>query len=129
MGSCEWSVRMRVISEAEIAWMAGLFDGEGSIVFRGVNTVSLMLQMTDKDIVETWQERAGCGQVKIYYDKRATDRKTLYYWQASHKDDVSRLLLMMIPWLGERRKAKSMEAIERLKSNRGNPAFKKTQNV
>lgn len=95
----------------DAAWMAGLFDGEGCIIFQAVNSVELVLQMNDKDLIDRLQQVAECGSVSPRCREGVKDS---WVWQCSRKPDVSRLLWAMLPWLGDRRGLKALQALERL---------------
>lgn len=110
-----------MLRNEEIAWMAGLFDGEGCIHFVGVNAVRLKVKMADKDIIEMLRDRAGCD-VSICIEKRSNPKHAdAWYWQVQRGEDVVRLLTEMMPWFGARRKAKAEEALERLDRKRRTP--------
>lgn len=67
-----------------VAWAAGLFEGEGSIVH-----------------------------------PRNERYKTQYYWRVSRANDVHRILLLFIPYLGVRRGTKAVWALARIANSRG----------
>jgi hypothetical protein len=108
------------LTDAEIAWMAGLFDGEGCISYKHVNCVILKISMTDEDLIKRFHRLADGGNV-YFYDKKTYKR--MYVWEAGNHNDCRRLLLTMLPWFGERRKTKSLEAIERLRNNAGSGKY------
>lgn len=111
----------RLLQEVEIGWMAGLFEGEGCIqnmhdkrdVNKGTRTSRLRIGMTDLDVLEKFQDLAGCG--KIYTDSKPKkeNHKQSYIWQVGDKANVIRLLLIMLPHFCERRKQKAIETLER----------------
>lgn len=106
----------------DIIWMAGLFEGEGCIYFdkQRQSGVTLILTMTDEDVVQRFYEATGrLGKVRMAPGKRLTKvdglpMKQAWRWEAHHKLDVARLLCAMAPLFGERRCVKAMEAAERL---------------
>lgn len=104
------------LTEAETAWMTGLFDGEGCISYKHKNSVSLSIKMTDEDLIQRFHKLAGCGSL-YYYDK--ADYKRMFVCEIGKGEDCRRLLLIMLPWFGKRRTAKALDALERLKNNRG----------
>ena len=103
------------------AWAAGLFEGEGSIVVRE-RQAHLYLAMTDADVVQRFAEIVGHGNVhpqKI----RPGQTKRQYRWHVAARGEVARILNTFMPYLGERRKAKAIEALELVCINDGHPPF------
>jgi hypothetical protein len=54
--------------EIEIAWAAGLFEGEGTIVIAGNNgikgcRIQLAVEMVDEDVVRKFARIAGFGSI------------------------------------------------------------------
>lgn len=109
---------MNNLSETQIAWLAGLIEGEGCINFNGKNGVTLTIAMTDQDIINKVQSITGVG--KIYLGKKNQDnRKVVYSWQLRIKQELELLFPLLIPHMGERRTHKINEAIIRLQNNSG----------
>ena len=102
---------MSGMKPTDAAWMAGLFEGEGSIVFHGKNAVELVLSMTDEDVILRLQEVAGAGSVVPRV--RPGIQKT-FVWSVTDKQNAIRLLWVMLPWFGDRRGLRALAAIERL---------------
>src|SRR5690554_5115221 len=98
------------------AWLAGLFEGEGSIIFRAKNSVELVLGMVDEDVVDRVERGAGCGN--RWTQDRDDRSKTMFWWSVSRKSDVERLLREMLPYFGERRSQRATEALLRLENCR-----------
>lgn len=106
------------MTESEVAWLAGLFDGEGCIKFSGKSSAYLVISMSDLDILEKALERTGAGNI---YSSRAPseNRKPMWEWSVCQKIQVELLIKLIYPWLGSRRQKRCKEAIERLKNNPG----------
>jgi hypothetical protein len=106
-------------ADTEIAWAAGLFEGEGTV---GVTTPKgssrpypqASLRMTDEDVVERFCEAVGVGYVGT--PVRGT-RKPLYPWVANGWERVSQLHDLLVPYLGIRR----LEQFERVLTLRQEP--------
>lgn len=102
----------------EIAWAAGLFEGEGTWIVRprrgnGNPTVVITLQMCDRDVVERFAAIMGCGKVG-QADRRHEQNpkhRPIYRWTTAKRQDVLRIARMLQPYLGERRGAKALEVI------------------
>lgn len=102
------------MTSVEIAWLAGLIEGEGCITtHRQGDTLSvrLALAMTDEDIVRRCQEMADCGSVR---HRPVPGHKDQWVWDVSARRDVARILLAIYPLMGERRKSKIGEVVEHL---------------
>lgn len=99
------------LSDTEAAWLAGLFEGEGNIQYRG-NSVRLTIQMTDQDVITKVCDLTHGRKPRAY--NRADYDKTTWYWSVGWRPDVEELLLSMLPWFGARRRAKALGALERL---------------
>ena len=101
----------------DIAWAAGLFEGEGTIsVPPGrPRSVVLKVDMTDRDVLERFTRIVGVSHVRATHSSNPLrGSKPQWRWFASSSTDVLRILRMFLPYLGERRTAKAQEAIARL---------------
>ena len=108
------------MTDCEIAWLAGLFDGEGCIKWSGRNGVLLAISMSDPDILHKVKEITGVGQVYELSDRSLkAGHKPMYEWNIGKKQDVEYLLSSMVFWFGERRKLRAKEALKRLQNNKG----------
>jgi hypothetical protein len=102
----------------EIAWAAGLFEGEGSIAFTTKTGVQLVLCMCDLDVVERFAGVVGCGAI-YSYPARNNEHSDPHRWVVSNKPDVERTLRALLPWFGSRRLERARLALERLALNPG----------
>lgn len=98
-------------TDAEIAWAAGLFEGEGSWgVYahheRGNPRAACRAQlgMTDRDVVERFHRIVGFGNVTTRQPNRS-NRQRLYIWASGEAAAVRSLVELFRPWLGSRRLA------------------------
>ena len=74
----------------DIPYIAGLFDGEGSIYYKQLTEkrkgrnpckvwkIRMEMSMTDKNVMELVHETLGCGTLK--------EIKKQWRWQCSHRD-------------------------------------------
>ncbi len=98
------------VSELEWAWIAGLFEGEGSIIKRTKSPgYNLVLSMSDKDVVERLHSFVG-GHLYVV-PPRQSHHKVQYRWELFNRLEVGLVLTKILPYLGERRTAKAVEAI------------------
>lgn len=107
----------------EIAWAAGLFEGEGWWGFRGKTSAEAVIGTTDRDVAERFGDIVGLGSLTV---ERRTENghKTLYRWSVSSAPGVKALIELFWPWLGERRQASAEAILERIAVCRGPNAQK-----
>ncbi len=108
----------------DVAWFAGLFEGEGCFSIEKNGGVKLTVGMTDKDIIDRIREMfPKCSNMKPIQPKPVRDSyntpKIRYVWRVSKPDEVKRIVELIMPWLGERRKAKAQEMLEHLANRKG----------
>lgn len=103
-----------------MAWLAGLIEGEGTIIFTQKNSVALTIFMTDEDVLRQCQKVTGAGTVRgPYQDKRGTSRQPIWKWSVAKGSHVEALLTAIYPRMGRRRKIRIEAALERLSHLRG----------
>ena len=91
-------------SPEEIAWAAGLFDGEGSIT-NNDRDLQILLKNTDVELVERFDAIVDRGKVYGPYTNRMRDgyiRKPYWTWVALG-DAAHDVLDLLGPWLSQRR--------------------------
>lgn len=103
-------------SRENLAWAAGLFEGEGCIFVSKKKGITLYLSMTDEDVVRKIHSTMGVGKVNGPYKQVAgTSRKESYKpawtWSVGRAEMVQAVLAAFWCFLGERRKRKAKEAI------------------
>lgn len=98
------------MTNEDLIWLAGLYEGEGYIFAKeGVRTVSLNIASTDHDVVLACQERTGLGSVTLASPAKG-NRKALYRWRVMRRHDVLSLIDMLVPHMFERRSAQLLAA-------------------
>ena len=101
------------MSEADIAWLAGLLEGEGSFFMTGRGDYyypTIVVSMTDRDVVERVSRMFGTGIYAQKQDKRYPNAKIGYRTQTTgHK--AAGLMEQLLPWMGERRSQKIKELL------------------
>lgn len=101
----------------EMAWAAGLFEGEGSIGTRkgrseeSPRRLLLQLTSTDEDVLRRFHATLQCGGVYGPYGPYAGQTKCYWYWTVSGLLAHSALAKLLIH-LGERRTARAKEVLE-----------------
>lgn len=96
----------------DIAWVAGLFEGEGCITISRNNNPTnnlyprIWLAMVDKDIIARLDIIVGAGTIYTSYLKSG---KREYKWGLHSKPEIIEFIATVWPYLGERRRAKAIE--------------------
>lgn len=111
-------------SEAEIAWAAGFFEGEGyfSAMKRPLKdgTVRLYpyvgINNTDYDTLVRFAEIIGAGYVKTRKADSKFNAKPQWRWIVFKRAEVERVLRLLEPWLSPRRLTRAHELFD----DRGN---------
>ena len=93
-----------------IEWAAGLFEGEGSICKLKDGRTRLFLEMTDKDVVESFRDVLDTGSVTGPHYR--ADYKPVYKWNIGKQKVVKKILEAMLPLLGERRSFKALNCLD-----------------
>ena len=103
----------------DIAWAAGLFEGEGCITdtdTRNPNNPLLQMTMTDEDVMKRFIKIVGYGnltEVNRLAPSQKEYWKPQFKWAVRKKKEVKRMLLMFLPYLGERRACKALDALDK----------------
>ena len=109
-------------TEAEIAWAAGLFEGEGSCFVsrrqdRPVVRIGMTMRMADRDVVERFHRIVGVGQFTgPIVHIRKTDGKRLkdvFEWRTGSWHVINDLYVLFKPWLADRRRGQFELALTR----------------
>jgi hypothetical protein len=110
---------VRQLTEAQWAWLAGLFEGEGTIQLKPPHGASLIVAMVDRDVIESLNALvASPGGVKTWKKPRL-GRQEVYAWTLSSRDPVAWVLTNILPWLHQRRAARAREALAHMEGNCG----------
>lgn len=100
-------------SSAELAWAAGLFEGEGSFIDRMIRdgwSVQAVITMSDRDVLERFCTIIGRGFVEVLNRPNAPAHyRQMYRWRVQDTEGVQCVIKLLLPWLGTRRRAKALE--------------------
>lgn len=97
------------MNESESAWVAGIFEGEGTVYQSGRASPQASVTMTDEDIIQKWADLTGARVAGPYQYREGTKpfwRAGLWGWEP-----LADLYATMRPWLGSRRTAKFEEVL------------------
>lgn len=95
---------------AQLAWCAGLFDGEGCITNSRHVRPQLAMQMCDEDTVRRFHETIGVGHVNGPYHPKG-GRNPTWSWVAAKQEDVGAVLMTLYPLLCDRRQERARRAL------------------
>lgn len=98
------------MTDIELAWCAGLFEGEGYV--RTADN-ALGLNMTDFDIVQRFHSLIAAGHLYVY-ESTNPKHKSIMHCRVWKQADIRRLLTAFMPFLGERRAYQASNALDRL---------------
>lgn len=105
-------------SRENLAWLAGLFEGEGTLCagrhVQGKNKETYIywqvaIMMTDEDVVRKAHDIAGFGTVKGPWRSPSTTGKEKIRWASKSQKDIYAFLAAIYPFMGQRRGAKIEE--------------------
>jgi len=106
-----------------IAWLAGLFEGEGCMSIAKNGGTRLTIRMTDRDVIDRVNAMFPGTKIQVITPKPAKPEyaqpKTQYAWRISNPDTVREILNLLLPWFGERRAAKAREVLHHLDTRVG----------
>lgn len=100
---------MNDLTGEQIAWLAGVYEGEGSCSIRG-RSVRIEIVMTDRDIITRINELCKGGTVRGPITRDPSHKPT-YHWGIGGINAV-KFLEAVMPWLGKRRRARAASALE-----------------
>jgi hypothetical protein len=108
--------------DLEIAWAAGLWEGEGCFSMSRTSTGRIQAQAiissVDKDVIEKFHKIVEFGTIKIRQPAEGRSEKQVsYVWSVSSISKFSELALMFWPYLGQRRRARAIEIIDLVSKN------------
>ncbi len=100
-------------SEVEIAWAAGLFEGEGCLTFSNSQQkfATASINMVDFDVVERFALLCGVGSVYRERQQEARGWKPQLKWSASGIEAVG-VATVLLPHFGDRRRKRATEILE-----------------
>lgn len=112
------------MSDFDLGWATGLFEGEGTITLKksGQGVLTLQLSSVDEDVVRRFQDVVSVGNVHGPYGPYQENRQPFWKWSASG-EDADHLLRLLLPGLGVRRAASAQAGIEAMNVRRAEPFY------
>lgn len=105
--------------EIELAWAAGLFDGEGTIGLRRNGTkanarrIGMALGMTTPEVVERFAKAVGVGT--IYHSQSQSNYPNslpITKWVCHSIGDTDTVVSLLWPWLSEPKRVQAQDALD-----------------
>lgn len=113
-----------IYSDADLLWLAGLWEGEGCFSYNGYGYVLCMIRMTDEDIINhvasllnRWLPVHGNRERPINVKKYAARTpkgevaKDAFGVTITHRRALQ-LMMLLRPYMGERRRARIDELLD-----------------
>lgn len=98
----------------EIAWVAGLMEGEGSFASTKHGSPFMTLQMNDKDVLEKLCSILGVAKLYgPYRHRRGENYDTPHYRVTAYSTSAIEWMLTIWPLMGMRRRAKIIEVVNK----------------
>ena len=95
---------MRIATQ-EIAWLAGLLEGEGSFLYTGGNNCQIKVSMTDRDVVAHAAALFGKNVYGPYSSKGRLGKKPCYATYAI-SNYAAGWMMTLFSFMGQRRQEK-----------------------
>lgn len=107
--------------ELDIAWAAGILEGEGSFIIntqkgRKTPSVRIKCEMTDHDIILRLRDVFAVGN--IHTPKIRPGCKQSWALQIYKQSDIETVIHKVMPYLGIRRSAKAKELLAHIESRK-----------
>ena len=103
------------MTDVHIAWAAGVYEGEGwcSLAHNGTGKQywRVGIEMTDKDIIDRINNLFPCPSIM---ERTRAQWKTTYTWRLSRRTDIRNFLSKILPYLGDRRAHKALDALDQI---------------
>ena len=96
------------MSNVDAAWAAGVYEGEGSLVYnkRTRATYNLTIKMTDLDVLNKFQSIFNVGSIKPVLSPHQLSKphwKPAWVFSVCNKRDITHVLEAILPYLCTRR--------------------------
>lgn len=112
----------------DIAWLAGLLEGEASFMLKNGNSI-IAMQMTDKDVMDRAADLLG---VKVGNYVRKPKGKSSYlpiFHLSIHGTKAIGWMMTLYSLMGVRRRAKILQILDRWKASKSAPRSSRGQRL
>jgi hypothetical protein len=96
-----------------LAWVAGVLEGEGSFLLRQGRRPEVRAAMTDEDIIRRLHEVTGVGGAYGPFKKTFNGKpvKDSWVFSVQNQGEAYALMVALYPWMGQRRREQIRKAI------------------
>lgn len=108
---------MGLNKDLELAWAAGYFEGEGCFSLQkrkerpsGRPQAGATVRNTDEDTLRRFHAAVGVGSVAAY-PPQVKGNKPFWQWCVKGYPTTRSVIILLYPWLGERRRARAEELL------------------
>jgi hypothetical protein len=99
------------MNDLNIAWLAGLFEGEGSIENRPGKAFCINIGSTDEDVIMHVAAITEVGHLR--HAQTLPSGRKFFVWRVSKAQDAISLLRKILPFLGARRTERALAMLEK----------------
>ena len=92
----------------EVAWAAGLFEGEGTFVFSAQRARASMAS-TDEDVLRRFHVIVGVGGIGPVSPRKPHHKPAWQWWANGAEAEI--VFNLLSPWLGRRRLARGASVV------------------
>lgn len=112
----------------DIAWLAGLLEGEASFMLKKGNTI-IRMQMTDKDVMD--RAAALLGTKVADYGRKPKGKPSYLpvFHLAIHGTKAIGWMMTLYTFMGERRRAKILQILDHWKAAKSAPRSSRGQRL
>lgn len=111
---------------SEVAWAAGLFEGEGTLTISSMSkksgkdqtAVKLKLCSTDEDIVQRFADIVEVGQIREDDSMVKRGWKLQWEWYTNKQDSVIHVVNLLKPYFGKRRTERADEILDHIRQKK-----------
>ena len=103
--------------DTDVAWLAGLIEGEGSFMVKRVRPdkewwgLTIQIGMTDQDVIDRVAALCPGGHINVDAANESRRTKPLYRWRMTNRPLVVELAQDVLPYLGGRRSAEALNLL------------------
>lgn len=101
----------------ELAWAAGLFDGEGSVGVYGTNSIRLSIHQAGNDrpeVLERFTRAVGAGKISGPY--KLPGRTPIWQMFVHRHEGAQYIAALLWPWLSSVKRAQIAKALRKFVS-------------
>jgi hypothetical protein len=111
---CRWGrTEPKAKTPEQIAWLAGILEGEASFMIKRSRSGTIQVAMTDRDIIDRLVQVTGVGRIYSYAPAKSHYKQT-WVWLVRRQSHVIFVVSAVMPWLGVRHTAAAQRMLDEL---------------